>query len=79
MATIRADIRARQMAIEERVALHHMAAQMNVLAKVGKLGGREAWLEQVRPQKPRTVGDMILALQDAAAQGAPITFEQVEG
>ncbi len=56
-----------------------MAAQMHVMAKVGKLGSREAWLEQVRPQKPRNVADMILALQDAAAQGAPITFEQVEG
>lgn len=59
--------------------LNHMAAQMRVMAGAGKLGSLDVWLEHVRPKKPRTVRDMILALQDAAARGAPITITKVEG
>lgn len=78
-AVMRAEERVRQLAIEQQVALHHMSAQMRVMAGAGKLSPVDEWLKRVRPQPRRTVEDMILALQDAAAQGAPITFEKVEG
>lgn len=76
---MRAEARNRQAAREDRVLTDYLAAQMRVMAGAGKLAPLEKYLEQVRPQKPRTVEDMILALQDAASRGAPITFEQVEG
>lgn len=76
---MRADAKVRQAAREEQVALHYLSAQMRVVAGVGKLGDLERWLEHVRPRKPRTVRDMILALQDAAARGAPIRITKVEG
>ena len=76
---MRAEAQNRQAAREDRVLTDYVAAQMRVMAGAGKLAPLEQYLEQVRPQKPRTVKDMILALQDAAARGAPITFEQVEG
>lgn len=76
---MRGDAKARQTAAEEQIALHWLSAQMRTLAPAGKLGPLDRWLDHVRPAKPRTVEDMILALQDAAAQGAPITFEQVKG
>lgn len=74
-----ADQKARQAALEERVLTEYLAAQMRVVAQVGKLGPLDRWLEEVRPRKPRGVRDMILALQDAAARGAPITITNVEG
>jgi hypothetical protein len=76
---VRAEAGIRQAAREDRVLTDYVAAQMRVMAGAGKLAPLENYLEQVRPPKPRTVEDMILALQDAAAQGAPITFEQVKG
>lgn len=76
---MRGDAQVRQSRIEEQVALHHMAAQMRVMAGAGKLGRLDVWLEYVRPRKPRSVRDMILALQDAVARGAPITITKVEG
>lgn len=71
--------RAAQLALEERVLVAYLAAQMGPVAKVGKLGPLERWLEQVRPRKKRSVRDMILALEDAAARGAPITITKVKG
>jgi hypothetical protein len=76
---MRADAKRRQGAIEEQIAVEHLSAQMRVMAGAGKLDPLSDWLKRVRPQPRRTVADMILALQDAAAQGAPITFEKVEG
>ncbi len=76
---MKADAAARQAAREEQVLADYLAAQMRVLAGAGKLGPLERWLEQVRPQRPRTVHDMILAFQDAAARGAKITIRKVEG
>lgn len=79
VAAMRADRQAAQLALEERVLLAYLAAQMGPVAKVGKLGPLERWLEQVRPRKKRSVGDMVVALQDAAARGAPITITKVKG
>ncbi len=76
---MRGDARARQAAIEEQVAIQYLAAQMRVMAGAGKLSRLEEWLSYVRPKKPRTVRDMILAFQDAAARGAPVTVTKVEG
>lgn len=76
---MRAEAKNRQAEREDRVLTDYVAAQMRVMAGAGKLAPLEQYLEQVRPRKPRTVQDMILALQDAAAQGAPITIKQVEG
>lgn len=74
-----ADATLRQARIEEQVLSDYVAAQMRVMAGAGKLGALDRWLEQVRPHKPRSVRDMIHALQDAAARGAPITIRKVEG
>jgi hypothetical protein len=74
-----ADAKVRQARIEEQVLTDYVAAQMRVMAGAGKLGSLDRWVEQVRPSKPRSVRDMILALQDAAARGAPITIRKVEG
>lgn len=76
---MRADKRAAQLALEERVLLQYLAAQMGPVARVGKLGPLDRWLEQVRPRKKRSVRDMIVALQDAAARGAPIRITKVKG
>lgn len=76
---MRADAKARQALIEQRVLTDYVAAQMHVMAGAGKLGPLDKYLEQVRPQQPRTVRDMILALQDAQARGAKITIRKVEG
>lgn len=76
---MRADDRARQAAREDRILVEYLSAQMRVVAPVGKLGPLERWLEQVRPTRPRSVRDMILALQDAAARGAPIKITKVKG
>ncbi len=73
------DARRRQIAIEEQVAVHWHAAQMQALAAAGKLSPLNDWLDRVRPHKPRSVRDMIVALQDAAARGAPIAITKVEG
>lgn len=76
---MKADAKKRQGAIEDRVMLDWLAAQMNTLAGGGKLAPLDDWLAKVRPQPPRTVRDMILALQDAQARGAKITIRKVEG
>lgn len=76
---MRADAKLRQEAVEVQIAVHWHSAQMRVFAGAGKLAPLDDWLAKVRPAPPRSVEDMILALQDAAARGAPITFEQVEG
>ncbi len=78
-AAMRADAKERQGRIEEQVALDWLAAQMQTMAGGGKLDPLDEWLAKVRPQPRRTVRDMILALQDAAARGAPITITKVEG
>ena len=62
----------RQARREERVGLDHLAAQMNALASVGKLNELDNWLAAVRPARKRSVAEMILTLQDAAARGAPL-------
>ena len=71
--------RAAQLALEERVLIESLAAQMRVQAGAGKLAPLEDYLKKVRPRAKRTVKDMILALQDAAARGAPIKITKVEG
>ena len=71
--------RAAQLALEERVLIEYLAAQMRVQAGAGKLAPLEDYLKKVRPRAKRTVKDMILALQDAAARGAPIKITKVEG
>lgn len=76
---MKADAKVRQAAIEERVLTDYIAAQMRVMAGAGKLAPLDEYLMQVRPRKPRTVSDMILALQDAAARGAPIKIVKVSG
>lgn len=76
---MRADAKERQGRIEEQVALDWLAAQMHTMAGGGKLAPLDEWLAKVRPQPRRTVRDMILALQDAAARGAPIRVTQVKG
>lgn len=73
------DAKVQQRALEERVLVEYLAAQMNVMAGNGKLGDLDRWLEGVRPRKPRSARDWILAFQDAAARGAPITITKVEG
>lgn len=73
------DAEFRQRALEERVLVEYLAAQMNPMAKVGKLGSLAQWLDEVRPRKPRSVRDIIVAFQDAAARGAPIKITKVEG
>jgi hypothetical protein len=73
------DAKARQARLEDQVLSDYLAAQMRVMAGAGKLGPLERWLEGVRPPKPRSVRDMILALQDAQARGASITIRKVEG
>ncbi|MEM6907174.1 MAG: hypothetical protein AAF494_00725 [Pseudomonadota bacterium] len=75
---MRGDAKRNQVDIENKVFLSYLAAQMTVMAGAGKLGPLDDWLRYVRPQKPRTVQDMILALQDAAARGAPITITKME-
>jgi hypothetical protein len=76
---MRAHAKARQSAREERVGVNWQHARMIALARIGKLGPLDDWLKEVRPRPRRTVRDMILALQDAAARGAPITIRKVEG
>lgn len=76
---MKADAKARQLALEEQVLVQYLAAQMGPVAKVGKLGPLERWLEQVRPRKKRSVSDMIATLRDAAARGAPIRITKVKG
>lgn len=75
---MQADAKRRQAAFEEQVAIHHLSAQMRVMAGAGKLDPLEDWLKRVRPQPKRTVRDMILTLQDAAARGARITITKLE-
>lgn len=74
-----ADAKLRQAAIEEQVAVQYLAAQMNVMAGAGKIGPLEQWLDHVRPKKPRSVRDWLLAFEDAAARGAPIRITKVKG
>lgn len=76
---MKADNKVRQAALEERVLVEYLSAQMRPMARAGKLPPLEDFLKQVRPQKQRSVRDMITALQDAAARGAPITITKVEG
>lgn len=73
------DAKARQVEIEEQIAIQWHAAQMRVMAGAGKLAPLDDWLARVRPQTRRTVRDMILAFEDAAARGAKITIRKVEG
>lgn len=70
---------ARQTDREEQIGASWQHARMIALAQIGKLGPLDDWLKEVRPRPKRTVRDMILALQDAAARGAPITIRKVEG
>jgi hypothetical protein len=76
---MRAYVTARQTDREEQVGASWQHARMIALARIGKLGPLDDWLKEVRPQAKRGVRDMILALQDAAARGAPITIRKVEG
>jgi len=76
---MRADSKRRQSQLEQDVAISWLAAQMHTMAGGGKLDPLEDWLKRVRPQPKRTVRDMILTLQDAAARGAKITIRKVEG
>lgn len=76
---MRGEAKRRQADLEQQVAVHWLAAQMHTMAGGGKLAPLEDWLKRVRPQPPRTVRDMILALQDAQARGAKITIRKVEG
>ncbi len=76
---MRAHARDRQITLEEQVALRWTGARMQAMASIGKLAPLDDWLKEVRPQPKRTVRDMIGALQDAAARGAPITIRKVSG
>lgn len=76
---MRADAKAGQARIEDRVLTDYVAAQMHAGAMAGELKPLETYLEAVRPRKPRSVRDMILALQDAKARGLGNNIRKVEG
>lgn len=71
--------KARQAAREEQIGNAWLAARMQAQASIGKLKPLDDWLKLVRPQPKRTVRDMILTLQDAAARGGKMTFRKVKG
>jgi len=73
------DAKLRQARTEQQVLSDYVAAQMHAGAMAGELKPLETYLEAVRPRKPRSPADWILAFKDAAARGAPITITKVEG
>lgn len=75
---MKADAKRRQLDIEQRVALDHLAAQMQTLSNAGKLKPLDEWLAMVRPRPKATPTSMLQVLRDAVARGANITITKVE-